>query len=100
MGHRKNTWYEHLYNMDYLLEQLYKMKEKTENLHHLNENFLKWNVACRHVANTEMQQNKHKLHYPYELITTTGMYLQLTLLHAVWAGKSHAKSCKCKYFDV
>jgi len=61
--------------MDYLLEQLYKMKEKTENLHHLNENFLKWSVACRHVAYTEMQQNKHKLHCLYKLITTTGMYL-------------------------
>jgi len=41
MGHRKNTRYKHLYNMDYLLQQLYKMKEKTENLHHLHENFLK-----------------------------------------------------------
>jgi hypothetical protein len=79
--------------MDYLLEQLYKMKEKTENL---NENFLKWSVACRHVPYTKMQQNEHKLHCPYELITITGMYLQLKLLHAVWAGKSHAKSCKCK----
>jgi len=47
--------------MDYLLEQIYKMKEKTENLHHLNENFLKWSVACRRVAYTAMQQNKHKL---------------------------------------